>query len=125
MLGYGSDALYTIEAKTASYRMTYLDAGKLFTNRAAAGAVTFTLPPTADIPVGWSVTVFSCVLAQDVTVASHAVDTVTTFNDLTADSVAWSTVSERAGNGARFTWDGTGWLTELFTGETSTTTVAT
>lgn len=121
----GKSSLYTIEAKTADYRMTYLDNNKLFTNRGAAGAVVFTLPPTADISSGWNATVFTCVLDQNVTVQSNTADTMTTFNDLAADSIAWSTLSERAGASAKFTWDGTGWLTQLFTEETATVTVAT
>ena len=84
-----------------------------------------TLPPTADIWAGWWVEVFGCVLAQNLIVASFTVDTVTTFNDLTADSVALQTASERAGGGFRFVRDGTGWLTQMFTQEVQTVTVAT
>ena len=121
----GSNLLRTIEAKTAAYRMTYQDHGKILTNRGAGGSVTLTLPPTADISAGWWVDVFGCVLAQNLIVASFTADTVTTFNDLTADSVALQTASERAGGGFRFVWDGTGWLTQMFTQEVQTVTVAT
>ena len=125
MLGHGSDLLRTIEAKTASYYMTYQDNAKIITNRAASGAVTLTLPPTADLWAGWWVEAFNCVLAQNLIVASNAVDTLSTFNDLTADSVALQTASERAGGGFRFVWDGTGWLVQMFTEETQTVTIVT
>jgi len=123
--GYDESSLRTVEAKTAAYRMTYLDLGKIITNRGASGSVTLTLPPTADIPVGWWVDVFGCVAAQNLIVASDTADTIVALNDLTADSVALQTASERAGGGFRFIWDGTGWLCQHFTQETQTVTIVT
>jgi hypothetical protein len=114
-----------IEAKTASYRCTAQDHGKILTNRGASGAVTITLPPTADIVAGWSIRVF-VVADQTVTVASNTADTMTLFNDATADSLAFSTASEKIGGGVECVWDGTSWLGFVFLGiETQTPVVAT
>ena len=121
----GGDAFRTIEAKTGStYRMKPEDLGKLFTNRGASALVTFTLPITGDIQVGWWVDVFTAA-ATEIIVASHVTDTMTTFNDLTADSVSFSTVSEIIGGGWRFVWDGTGWLVMIMAEETQTMTIVT
>ncbi len=124
LMGYGSDLYRKVEAKTADYRMTYLDLGKIITNRGASGAVTLTLPPQSVLETGWWVDVFAAA-DFDVTVASDTADTMTVFNDLTADSIAWSTGGEILGAAARLIWDGTGWLTQLFTEKSQTTTVAT
>ncbi|MCB2179454.1 hypothetical protein KQH61_05985 [bacterium] len=99
-----------ISAKTAAYTVKAKDAGKIFTTRGATAAVTFTLPTAADLPSGWSVTFVS---AADVgmTVASAEGDNIVTFNDLAADSVAFSTASEIIGGAVTVVWDGTGFLT--------------
>jgi len=107
--GIGGDAVRTIEAKTADYRMTYLDLGKIITNRGASGAVVLTLPPTADVPTGWWVDTF-VIADQDLTIQTPAVDTLISQNDATADSIASSTASRRIGNAVQFVWDGTGWM---------------
>ena len=90
-----------ISAKTAAYAMVPEDIGKLFTNRGASGAVTLTLPPTADIPDGWWCEVFVAA-NQSVTVAAPTTDTMVAFNDAAADSVAFSTSGEKIGAGGRF-----------------------
>ncbi len=107
--GIGGGMYAAISAKTADYRMRYEDIGTLFTNRGAAGAVVLTLPPTADIEIGWWCEAF-VVADQDFTVQSHTADTVVSHNDAAADSVGSATASRRIGNGLRFVWDGTGWL---------------
>lgn len=114
-----------ISAKTTDYRMVPEDIGKIFTHRGAGGAVVLTLPITTDIQVGWNVRVFAADLTQTLTVQCHnSLDVITTFNDLTADSVALSTSSEIAGGAFEFVWDGTGWLCFMMTEETQTVTVA-
>ena len=100
------------------------DLGKLFTTRGAAGSVTFTLPPTVDVVSGWWVEVF-CAAGQNCIVQSNTADTMTVFNDLTADSVAWQTALELIGGSWKFIWDGTGWLTQIMAEETQTQTVVT
>ena len=121
----GVPPLFVIEAKTAAYRMTYRDLGKIITNRAAAGSVTLTLPPSGTLETGWWVICYGAVLAQNLIVASDTADTITTLNDLTADSVALQTASERAGGGFLMIWDGTSWLCHTMTQETQTVTVVT
>ncbi len=124
-MGYGGDGFRKIVNKTASYRMVPEDVGTLFTNRGAGGAVTFTLPITTDIVSGWWCEVFACVLAQNLVLATYnSLDDLTTFNDLTADSITFSTSSEIAGASVRAVWDGTGWLCFLMTQETQTATIA-
>jgi len=123
-LGLAQSEFRTIEAKTASYRCKAGDHGKLLTNRGAGGAITITLPPTADIPTGWWIEVYTAA-ATEIVVASHTADTMTVFNDLTADSVSFATASEIIGGSWKFTWDGTGWLTQVFAEETQTQTVVT
>lgn len=126
MQGISQSNYRVISAKTADYQIMPEDIGKLFTNRGAAGAVIFTLPVVANIATGWWCRFFTAVLAQNVTIASaDSADNITTFNDLTADSVALSTASERAGFGAEYVWDGTGWLAFHNLGaETQTPTIA-
>lgn len=41
------------KAKTASYTLLLTDRAQLFTNKGAAGSVTFTLPTDATTPIGW------------------------------------------------------------------------
>lgn len=113
-----------IEAKTSSYTMTPLDECKIFTNRGAGGAVTFTLPVVTTLPVGWSVSVVA-VAGQNVVIASNGSnDNIVTFNDAGADSITFSTSSEIIGAAVTLVWDGTGWLAFLHTEETQTTTIA-
>lgn len=113
-----------IAAKTASYQVVAGDIGTLFTNRGASGAVTFTLPAVADVWTGWWCEVFAAA-AQNVVVASAGSnDNLTTFNDLTADTITWSTSGEIVGASVRVTWDGTGWLCQLMTEETQTTSIS-
>jgi hypothetical protein len=121
-----ADNYKKIAAKTAAYTLTPDDNGKVFTNRGAAGSVTFTLPPTADIPIGFNARFFNVVIDQNLVVASHgSADNIVAFNDPTADSIAFSTASERAGSGVEMVWDGTGWLAFVSLGaETATPTVA-
>lgn len=81
------------ETKTASFSVTEADSGKIFLVYGASGTVTVTLPPVG--------TVFQCEVVnlsdQTLTVASVVADTLVTYNDLTADSVSFSTASEKIG----------------------------
>lgn len=114
-----------LSAKTASYAMTALDLGTVFTNRGAGAAITFTLPPTADIQIGWWARV-NIAANQSVTVAAETADTLNAFNDIAADSIAFSTSNEKVGAGVEFVWDGTGWLTFVSLGmDSQTPTIAT
>ncbi|UOF79171.1 head decoration protein [Caudoviricetes sp.] len=124
--GISASEFRVIEAKTASYALTAQDHGKLFTTRGASGAITFTLPPVTGpaLPSGWNCEFYNAA-GQNMVIASlGSADNITTFNDLTADSITFSTASELIGASVKVTWDGTGWLAQLFTEETQTTTVA-
>ena len=78
---------------TATKTMTVQDSGTyLFC--AYAGATTVTLPTT--LLSGWHAWFIQSV-DQDLTVAAGAIDTLVTFNDLEADSVAYSTTSNQIG----------------------------
>jgi len=98
-------------AKVTSYTVNPLvdRAGTVFTTRGATGAVTFTLPSLASRQyVGYFVE-FLNVVNQDMTIAAPASDTLVTVNDVAADSVAFSTSSQKIGARALAQWDGTQW----------------
>jgi len=120
-----TDGYRKISAKTAAYQIVDGDFQKIFTNRGASGAVTLTLPPTGSISVGWWCQYF-IVADQTVTIASSgSSDDIAAFNDAAADSVAFSTSSEKIGSGGTLVWDGTNWLLFLNLGsETATPTIA-
>jgi hypothetical protein len=72
----------------------------LFTNAGASGAVIFTLPtPNANL-LGY-VYDFLGLADQNITIAAPTADTLIALNDLTADSVALSTSSQKIGASAR------------------------
>lgn len=80
--------------KTADYTILPGDNGFLFTNAGASGAVTFTLPTIAP---GYSFGFF-VVADQTVTIASAGSnDNIVTTNDAGADSIAFSTATEKIG----------------------------
>lgn len=112
-----------VVAKTANYTVTTADTDVLFTNRGAAGAVNFTLPANARKGLRYG---FFVVADQNVTVTAGTADTMVVFNDAAADSIAFSTSSERIGAMIEIIGDGTGWLTLVHLGaETQTPTIAT
>ena len=112
-----------VVAKTANYTVTTADVDTLFTNRGAAGAVTFTLPANARKGLRFG---FFIVADQNVTVTAGTADTMVVFNDNAADSIAFSTASEKVGAMIEVIGDGTGWLTLVHLGsETQTPTIAT
>jgi hypothetical protein len=76
-----------VEAKTASYTVLASDCGKTFTNRGAAGGITFTLPISSAEMNGWWCEFHTCA-AQVLTIASNPVDTLIVHADLTADTIA-------------------------------------
>lgn len=80
--------------KAADYTVLQSDNGTLFTTLGASGAVTFTLPA---IRAGYSFG-FLNMVDQNMTIASAGSnDNIVAPNDLTADSVAFSTSSEKIG----------------------------
>lgn len=79
-------------AKTASYTVKpWMDApGTVFTNRAAAGAVTFTLPKPTKNLLGASYRFLGAV-AQNLIVAGAAAGDLILLNDLAGNSLALQT----------------------------------
>ena len=111
-----------VVAKTASYTITSGDFGTVFTTRGAEAAVTFTLPAAASKNKGeWAL--FLNVADQNMLVAG-ADEGIVTFNDLTADSVAYQTSSEKIGGAFLAISDGTSWVVAPLAMETQTITVA-
>jgi hypothetical protein len=92
------------EAKTAAYQVTKEDSGTIFHTTGATAAVTFTLPPISDGPFWF---LFICGADIGMTVTAKAADTAVTYNDLNADSVAFSTSSEMIGGAVEVICDGT------------------
>lgn len=96
-----------VVAKTSDYTVTAEDHDTLFTTRGAVGAVNFTLPATALVGLSYS---FFNVADQNLTVTGGTADTLVTANDAAADSVAWSTSTEKIGGSFTVYGDGTSWL---------------
>lgn len=98
-------------AKTADYTVnTHVDrCGTVFTNRGAAGAVNFTLPTVAANQRIGLYYDFMVVVDQTVGIVAPVADTLVAFNDIAADSVAFSTAGQKVGASLRAMWDGTQW----------------
>jgi len=100
------------------------ESGSMITTEGSAGAVTLTLPAVAS-STGvhyWFVNAED----QNMIIAAPA-DTMVTFNDVAADSVAFSTSSEKVGGAAFAYCDGSKWMMQLMTydGADQAVTVAT
>ena len=111
-----------IIVKTASYTVTSNDFGSVFTTRGALAAVTFTLPAASSTNNGEWV-LFVNVANQNMLVAG-ADEGLVVFNDLTADSIAFQTGSEKIGGAFLAISDGTSWAVVPIATETQTVTVA-
>lgn len=114
---------------TSSITLSADDVGKTFGNVGAGGAVTFTLPAVASVPLGGDIMFLSCA-DQNFAVAATNAGELIALNDVSANSVTFSTSSEKAGGGMRLTAVGSGtvpskWHVSLLAEETQTATVAT
>ncbi len=99
-----------ISAKTANYTIKANDLnGTVFTNRGAAGAVTFTLPDPTAVPVG-QFYYFLGVDDQNIVVQTATTDTLLVINDVAADSLAMSTAGQKIGGLMMVFCDGTQWV---------------
>jgi len=98
------------------------DLCKIWTTRGASGAVTFTLPAAATAGAGKWVEFYN-VADQNMIIAGQDEELVV-FNDLTADSIAFQTTSEKIGGGVRCVCDGTSWICVPLATETQTVTIA-
>jgi hypothetical protein len=107
-------------AKTANYTIGTVATdvvGTIFTNRGAAGAVTFTLPS----PTAGAYYFFAGIVAQTMTISAGSAIGVT-VNNAAATSIAYSTASQQIGSFAVAIADGSSWL--LINIGTNTATVA-
>lgn len=93
-----------VVAKTAAYTVSAKESGTIFTTTGATAAVTFTLPAISTGPFYF---MFICGADIGMTVAAATADTLVTYNDLEADSVAFSTSSEMIGGSVEVFCDGT------------------
>ena len=96
-------------AKTADYSVTEDDHDTMFTNTGAAGAVNFTLDADGHTKKGLRYG-FYVTADQNVTITSGTADKMITFNDAAADSVAFSTSSQKLGGFVEVYSDGAAWL---------------
>jgi hypothetical protein len=111
------------EAKTAAYTCTKFDSGTIFHTTGATAAVTFTLPQISDGPFWF---MFVCGADIGMTITAATADTAVTFNDLAADSVAFSTASEMIGAVVEVICDGTTlFVLPRLASEAQTVTIAT
>jgi hypothetical protein len=92
-------------ACTTNTTVTADNSGSIYTTRGASGAVTFTLPAKE---VGLHYT-FLNVVDQNMIIATDATNTMITFNDTAADSIAFSTGGNKVGAAAYVFCDGTKW----------------
>jgi len=115
--------LKTVTAKTSDYTVTAVESGTIFTTEGAGGAVNFTLPSQGAGLHFW----FTNAEDQNMLITADTADTMLTFNDLAADSVGFSTSSEKIGGAAFVFSDGTKWMVQLMTydGTDQAVTVAT
>jgi hypothetical protein len=93
-----------MQAKTADYTVVASDSGTVFHTTGATAAVNFTLPAINTGP--WHF-LFINGADQNLTVTSATADTIVTYGDLNADSVAFSTSSEKIGGAIEVWCDGT------------------
>lgn len=102
----------TIKAKTAAFSLSINDTGEAFSNKGAAGAITFTLP----VPTVGVYFIFFVVAAQTLTIVPHASETVN------GGATSIAAAGTQAGKGyLELTSDGTNWFVSAV-GATWTTT---
>jgi len=110
-----------VTAKTSSYTVTPADFGSVLTTRGAGGAITFTLPSASAVNKGEWV-LFVSVADQNMIVAG-ADEGLVCKNDLTADSIAYQTGSEKIGGAFLAISDGTSWTVMPLAEEAQTVTI--
>ena len=113
---------FNISNHVADYTVLASESGTIFTNVGITDDIGFTLPTKADGLIYWF---YNCV-DFELKVTSDVADTMATFNDAAADSLAFTTASEHIGNGMMVFSDGTSWFASvLIGGAAATATVAT
>ena len=109
LAGNSFGGYHNVIAKTGDYSVTEADNDTLFTNTGAAGAVNFTLDADGHTKKGLRYG-FYVTADQNVTITSGTADKMYTFNDAAADSVAFSTSSQKIGGYVEVYSDGAGWI---------------
>lgn len=104
-----------VAAKTAAYQVRPEDIDTIFTTEGATAAVTFTLPPVTGLVAGWHCRFFSGADVGMTVASSGSNDNLIAFNDIAADSIAYSTSSEIIGSGCEVVWSGAKWLVHQYT----------
>lgn len=105
-------------AKTANYTVGTVATdvvGTVFTNRGAAGSVTFTLPS----PTAGAYYFFAGIVAQNLVITAGSAIAVT-VNNAAATSITYSTASQQIGSFAVAIADGTSWLLVNLSNNTAT-----
>jgi hypothetical protein len=98
-------------AKASTATLTAAESGSVITTEGAGGAIILTTPAVAAGLHYWIVNAED----QDLTITAGGTDTMVTFNDVEADSVAYATSNEKVGGGAFIVSDGTKWMVFLMT----------
>jgi hypothetical protein len=93
-----------LESVTAARTLTKFDSGTIFHTAGATATVAITLPAIADGPFYFRIINGADV---DLTVTAATADTIITYNDVAADSVAFSTANEKVGGEIEVLCDGT------------------
>ena len=93
-------------AKTADYTCTAAESGTIFTTRGNGAAINFTLPA---LGVGLWYT-FVNLVGYNMEVIGPTANELIAFNDLTASSIGFQTVSELKGGVIVAICDGTSWV---------------
>lgn len=102
--------------KTANYTVVSADSGTVFTNTGDTDAIVYTLPT----PAAGLFFIFANTVNQNLTVQAATANTLITFNDTTADSVAFSTTNEKTGGILLVVCDGTSFIANKIGGNTLT-----
>jgi hypothetical protein len=100
----GGLAYRWMESVTAARTLTKYDSGTIFHTAGATATVASTLPQIAEGPFYFLIINGA---DQDLTITAAAADTIITYNDIAADSVAFSTSSEKVGGALEVFCDGT------------------
>ena len=105
-------SLKPVIAHASSASLTIGESGALITTEGSSGAVTLTLPAVASSKGVhyWFVNGED----QNMIIAAPS-DTMVTFNDVAADSVAFQTSNEKVGGGVFTYCDGAKWFVQLST----------
>jgi len=93
-------------AKTSDYTVKYSDCGKIITTAGATGTVTFTLPA---VKRGMHF-FFLNLVNQNMVIVADTADTLITYNDTQADSIAFQTDNQKIGALAWVVCDGSNWV---------------